>query len=135
MNKYSKPVLYFDGVCNLCNGYVQFVIERDPEGKFMFASLQSEAGQAVLQELGMSEKELKTVILRKEGQIYTHSDVALEMSRDMGGLWSLFYVFKLIPKQIRDKIYDWVASNRYRWFGERESCWMPTPELKARFLS
>jgi len=83
----------------------------------------------------MSETELNTVILLKNGKTYTHSDVALEMSLDLGALWKLFYVFKIIPKPIRDKIYDWVAANRYKWFGEKESCWMPTPELQARFLS
>lgn len=131
----DKPLLFFDGVCNLCSGFVQFVIEHDPEAKFRFASLQSEAGQQVLREMNMSETELSTVVLLKNGKTYTHSDVALEMSRDMGGLWNLFYVFKIIPKPIRDKIYDWVAANRYKWFGEKEACWLPTPELQARFLS
>lgn len=130
----DKPLLLFDGVCNLCSGFVQFVIERDPEGKFLFASLQSETGQQVLRDNGMSETNLSTVILLKNGQTYMHSDVALEMSRDLGGLWSLFYFFKIIPKSFRDKTYDWVATNRYNWFGEKESCWMPTPELQARFL-
>jgi len=129
-----KPILFFDGVCNLCSGFVQFVIERDPDGMFQFASLQSEAGQEILRKNGMSETNLKTVILLKNGRTYTHSDVALEMSRELGGIWSLFYVFKIIPKFLRDKIYDWVATNRYKWFGEKESCWIPTPELKARFL-
>lgn len=131
----DKPLLFFDGVCNLCNGFVQFVIERDPESKFRFASLQSDAGQQVLQDMNMSETEFGTVILLKNGKTYTHSDVALEMSLDLGGLWTLFYVFKIIPKVLRDKIYDWVAANRYKWFGEKESCWLPTPELQARFLS
>lgn len=130
----KKPILFFDGVCNLCNGFVQFVIERDPKAKFRFASLQSNAGQEVLKQMNLSTEELKTVILQKNGKVYTHSDVALEMSRDLGGPWSLFYVFKILPKGLRDGIYDWVAANRYKWFGKRESCWLPTPELKARFL-
>ncbi|MGK0365999.1 MAG: putative DCC family thiol-disulfide oxidoreductase YuxK [Saprospiraceae bacterium] len=131
----DKPLLFFDGVCNLCSGFVQFVIERDPTGKFRFASLQSEAGRQVLQDIDMSETELSTVVLLKDGKTYTHSDVALEMSLEIGGLWTLFYVFKIIPKVLRDKIYDWVAVNRYKWFGEKESCWLPTPELQARFLN
>lgn len=131
----DKPLLFFDGVCNLCSNFVQFVIEHDPKGKFRFASLQSEAGQQVLQEMKMSGTKLNTVVLLKNGKTYTHSDVALEMSRDLGGLWSLFYIFKVIPKALRDKIYDFVAANRYKWFGEKDSCWMPTPDLQARFLS
>ena len=131
----DKPILFFDGVCNLCSGFVQFVIERDPESKFRFASLQSGTGQKVLRDNKLSETNLSTVILLKDGKYFTHSDVALEMSRDMGGLWTFFYVFKIIPKTLRDKIYDWVATNRYKWFGEKESCWLPTPELQARFLN
>lgn len=131
----DKSLLFFDGVCNLCSGFVQFVIERDPEAKFRFASLQSEAGQQVLQDMNMSKSELGTVVLLKAGKTYTHSDVALEMSLELGGLWTLFYVFKIIPKVVRDRIYDWVAANRYKWFGEKEACWLPSPDLQARFLS
>lgn len=131
----DKPVLFFDGVCNLCNGYVQFVIDRDPEGRFRFASLQSKAGEQVLRDLQMSEEDLKTVILFKNGRYYTHSDVALEMARDMGGFWSLGYGLKVIPKFIRDSVYNLIAANRYRWFGKEESCRMPDPDLQSRFLN
>ena len=131
----DKSLILFDGVCNLCNGFVQFVIRQDPQAKFRFASLQSETGQKVLRELNVSGKELKTVILRKRGRIYTHSDVALEVAKELGGIWSLLYIGKILPKALRDKIYDWVAANRYRWFGKQESCWLPSPELQDRFVS
>lgn len=130
----DKPILLFDGVCNLCNGFVQFVIKRDPEGIFRFASLQSEIGQTLLAQAQMPTKEISTVVLYEGGKFYTHSDVGLRVFRKMGGAWSLLYGLMIIPKFIRDGIYNWIARNRYRWFGKRESCMIPTPELKSRFL-
>jgi predicted DCC family thiol-disulfide oxidoreductase YuxK len=130
----DKPILLFDGVCNLCNGFVQFIILRDPQAKFRFAALQSEVGQQLLQKAKMSTSEINTVVLYEKGKFYTHSDVPLRIARHLGGWWILFTIFKIIPKFLRDSIYNWIARNRYRWFGKQESCMMPTPELKARFL-
>ena len=131
----QHPLLLFDGVCNLCNGFVQFVIRRDPKGVFRFTALQSEVAQELLTEREVENRtDLDTVILIEKGKVYTHSDVALRVVRRMPGLWPLFGVFRIIPKFLRDAIYNWVARNRYRWFGKRESCMIPTPELKARFL-
>lgn len=130
----EHPVLLFDGVCNLCSGFVQFVIKIDPKGKFRFASLQSDLGQRVLKAAGLSTNALGTVVLVRRGQVFTHSDVALESARILGGGWSLFYVFKILPRFIRDGLYNWVARNRYRWFGQKEACWLPTPDLRRRFL-
>lgn len=130
----DKPILLFDGVCNLCNGFVQFIILRDPQAKFRFAALQSEAGQQLLEKAKMSTSEINTVVLYEHGKFYTHSDVGLRVARHLGGGWILFTVFKIIPKGLRDNIYNWIARNRYRWFGKQESCMMPTPELKERFL-
>ena len=130
----DKSILLFDGVCNLCNGFVQFVIKRDPQAIFRFAALQSEAGQTLLQKANMPTKELSTVVLYENGKFYTHSDVPLRVVRKFGGAWPLLYGFVIIPKFIRDGIYNWIARNRYRWFGKRESCMIPTPDLKARFL-
>jgi len=129
-----KPVILFDGVCNLCNGFVQTTISIDPQGKFQFAALQSEFGQEVMDKASLPVNELNTVILYDDGKIFTHSDVPLEICRRLGGVWSLFLVFKLIPRALRNRLYDWVASNRYRWFGKSESCMIPTPELRKRFL-
>ena len=130
----DKPILLFDGVCNLCNGLVQFIIKRDPKGQFRFSALQSEAGQALLVEAGLDPSALNTVVMFDGGQFYTHSNVPLQIAWHLGGLWRPFYVFKLIPKGIKDRIYDWIARNRYKWFGQKESCMIPTPELKQRFL-
>ncbi len=130
----DKPILLFDGVCNLCNGLVQFIIKRDPKGHFRFSALQSEAGQSLLMEAGLDPAALNTVVMFDSGQFYTHSNVPLQIAWHLGGLWRVFYVFKLMPKWIRDRIYDWIARNRYKWFGQKESCMIPTPELKQRFL-
>lgn len=130
----DKPLLLFDGVCNLCNGAVQWVIRHDPAGRIHFAALQSDTGQRVLERAGLSREELSTVVLYYQNQLYTRSDAALKVLQLLGGAWSILYVFRLIPRSLRDTVYDWIAGNRYRWFGKRESCMIPTPELKSRFL-
>lgn len=131
---FMKPVILFDGVCNLCNGFVQSIIKIDPQGKFQFAALQSEFGQEVMAKAQLPVHELNTVILYDNGKIFTHSDVPLEICRRLGGAWTLLLVFKFIPRSLRNRIYNWVARNRYRWFGKQESCMIPTPELRQRFL-
>ncbi len=131
----DKPVLLFDGVCNLCNSSVQWVIEHDPGAKFRFASLQSEAGQALLRQHNLPTDELNTVVLVDAGRAYTRSDVPLRIFGKIGGAWSLLAVFRIVPRPLRNAVYDWIARNRYRWFGKKEACWLPTPDLKARFLS
>ena len=128
------PVLLFDGVCNLCNASVQWVLLRDPRGIFQFAALQSEAGQALLRRFGLSTSQYDTVVLIDGEQLYTRSDAALEIVRRLGGAWQLLYVFKLVPRGIRNAVYNWVARNRYRWFGHREECMLPRPEWRRRFL-
>lgn len=130
----NQPILFFDGVCNLCNASVQRVIKADQKGIFRFASLQSEAAQERLADSDLNPEELKSVILYHRDQFYTRSNAVLESARLLGGTWSLLYVFKIIPRFIRDAIYDWVARNRYRWFGKKDACMLPTPELKNRFL-
>ncbi len=132
MNK-SHPILLFDGVCNLCDGFVQWVIRRDPDGIFRFASLQSELGQSLIQKHQLTT-DLSTVILVDGEKTYSHSDVALEIVRQLGGFWTLLYILKIVPSFIRNAVYNWIARNRYRWFGQKESCMIPTPELKGRFL-
>ena len=130
----GSPVILFDGVCNLCNGAVQFIISRDRKRKYRYASLQSETGRSLMLKAGLSVDKIDTVVLIEGEKAYTHSDVALRVCRHMGGLWPLFQVFYIIPKPIRDAVYDWVARNRYRWFGKREACMVPTPELRSLFL-
>lgn len=130
----NGPILLFDGVCNLCNGFVQWLIRRDPQAVFRYASLQSEVGQNLLKQHGLPFAEISTVVLIDEGQVYTHADVSLRIVHRLGGLWSLLGVFHVVPRPVRNRIYQWIATNRYRWFGQRESCMVPTPELKSRFL-
>ena len=141
MGKYSfgmgtirHPTILFDGVCNLCNGSIQFILKRDPRALFRFASLQSEAGRRLVAENGLDPEVLSSVILIEDGRVYRESTAALRIARHMSGAWKLLRVFVLIPRPIRDALYRLIARNRYRWFGKSETCWLPTPELRARFL-
>jgi predicted DCC family thiol-disulfide oxidoreductase YuxK len=129
-----KQVILFDGFCNLCNGAVLFVIKRDKKVKFSFASLQSSFGQIQLKQYGLSSDELSTIVLLKDGRIFTKSTAALEIAKNLDGLWPAFYFFRIVPPLIRNFVYDFIAQNRYRWFGKWEVCMIPTPELKARFI-
>ena len=131
----NKKIILFDGVCNLCNGSVQFVIKRDKKDVFRYAAIQSEVGEQLITERHIDTNQVDSIILIEPGVAYfTKSDAALEIAGELGGLWKLTSVFKWIPKSIRDVIYDFVARNRYKWFGKQESCMIPTPELKAKFL-
>jgi predicted DCC family thiol-disulfide oxidoreductase YuxK len=130
----SGPILLFDGVCNLCNGSVRWLIAHDPAGRLRFASLQSEAGRALLAQHGLPLDAMDTVVLVDGAAHWTKSDAALEVARRIGGAWSLAVVLKLVPRALRDTLYDWVARNRYARWGRSEECSLPTPELRARFL-
>lgn len=129
-----EPVILFDGVCNLCNSSVLFIIQRDPKAKFRFASLQSDFGKAQMLRFGLNHTELDSVLLVKEENLYQKSNAALEIARNLTGGWPLLYAFKVIPAFLRDWIYNWIARNRYRWFGKKDACMIPTPELKSRFV-
>jgi len=131
----DKKIILFDGVCNLCNGSVQFVIKRDKKDIFRYAALQSEAGQQLVTQRHIDTNKVDSIILIEPGvAYYTKSDAALEIAQELGGLWRLSTIFTWIPTSIRNSIYDFVAKNRYKWFGKQESCMIPTPELKAKFL-
>ena len=131
---HDHPVLLFDGVCNLCNTSVQKVIKVDRKEVFRFASLQSDAARELLSNSQLSETHLDSVVLYKGGKFYSHSDAVLETARIMGFPWALLYIFRPVPRFIRDGVYNWIARNRYRWFGKKDQCMIPTPDLKARFL-
>jgi predicted DCC family thiol-disulfide oxidoreductase YuxK len=131
----DQPVILFDGVCNLCNSAVQFIIKHDKKNIFRFASLQSETGQKLLDEYNLPLNELNSFILIESNKAYSRSTGALRVATKLNGILSWLYVFIIIPKMFRDSIYDLVARNRYKWFGKKEECMIPTPELKARFLS
>ncbi|GAA3917420.1 thiol-disulfide oxidoreductase DCC family protein [Hymenobacter algoricola] len=133
----SPPAtILFDGVCNLCNGFVQFVIRHDAAGRFRFASLQSASGQALLAAHGITLPATgpETVLLVEGGQVYTHSTAVLRIARGLGGAWRLLYAGRLLPRAFRDALYRFVARHRYQWFGRQDACTLPTPELQQRFL-
>ncbi|AYA35757.1 thiol-disulfide oxidoreductase DCC family protein [Hymenobacter oligotrophus] len=131
----GSSIILFDGVCNLCHGLVQFIIERDPQARFRFASLQSEAGQRLMPGGANPDPENPdSVVLIENGQAYTHSTAILRIVRHLGGGWRLLGLGMVLPRFLRDAAYRFVARNRYRWFGKQNECWLPTPELKARFL-
>ena len=128
------PIVLFDGVCNLCDDFVQFVMKRDKAGLFRFAPLQSEAGRILLNHFNLDENAIDTVVLVENGKAHTKSTAALRTARNIGGVWSLTYIFIILPKFIRNNAYDFIAKNRYRWFGKKDTCMIPTPEVRARFL-
>jgi predicted DCC family thiol-disulfide oxidoreductase YuxK len=128
------PVLFFDGVCNLCNGAVQFVIDLDSAERIRFASLQSDAGQTVLDRLDLPKTELATVVLLEENRAYTRSAAAIRVGELLGGVYRVASVGWLLPRGVRDWLYAFVAEHRYEWFGQKEQCMMPTPELRDRFV-
>lgn len=131
----TQPILLFDGVCNLCNAAVTFVINRDPKNHFRFAALQSETGQAILRQLNRPTEQFESFIVWENGRVYDESTAALHVARHLSGAWPLLYGFIVVPKGIRDALYRLVARHRYRWFGQRDACMVPTPSLKARFLN
>lgn len=127
-------VLLFDGVCNFCNGAVNFIIDRDPDNYFKFASLQSEAGQAYLRRFKLPTEDFNTMVLIENNSYHTKSSAGLRIARRLKGFWSLGYLLILVPKFVRDAVYDQIAKNRYSWFGKQDQCRLPTPEIRARFL-
>ena len=129
-----SATILFDGVCNLCNGFVQFVIARDPAARLHFASLSSGAAQALLREAGVSAPFPDSIVLIEDGAVNFRSDAPLRIARRLTFPWPLAYALVLVPRVIRDRVYDIIAARRYRWFGRRDRCMVPTPELRARFV-
>jgi predicted DCC family thiol-disulfide oxidoreductase YuxK len=130
----EESVILFDGVCNLCSGFVQFVLPRDEEGKYRFASLQSDAGQALLAEHDLPSDELESVVLIEDGESYVKSSAIIQIATGLGGAYRLLSPFRYLPRSVRDRIYDFVADNRYRWFGKKDQCMMPSGDVESRFL-
>jgi predicted DCC family thiol-disulfide oxidoreductase YuxK len=129
----STHLVLFDGVCNLCNGFVQFLIRQDKQGLLTFGSLQGLQAQQLLAQNGIDNYLASIVYLRK-GKAYKRSSAALYILKDLGSWWWITQIFWIIPKPLRDICYDWVGRNRYRWFGKKQNCMVPSPELKNRFL-
>jgi predicted DCC family thiol-disulfide oxidoreductase YuxK len=127
-------IVLFDGVCNFCNGAVNWVIERDKEGYFKFAALQSEIGEELAAKHNIDRTDTDSVILIEDGKVYTYSDAALRIARKLEGGWSNAYSLRYVPRPVRDFAYKLFAKYRYNLFGKQDQCMMPTPEIRARFL-
>ena len=127
-------IILFDGVCNFCNSSVNFIIDRDTTNYFKFGALQSDEGQTLLKKHNQSTDSFDTLILIEDDTLYTRSTAALRIAKKLSGLWPLFYVFIIIPKFLRDPIYNLIAKNRYKMFGKKDTCRFPTPQERAKFL-
>lgn len=135
MDQSGKKIILFDGVCNLCNGAVQFIIKRDGGDRFRFAALQSELGQELCRARHIDTTQIDSIILIDPGiAYYVKSDAALEIARELRGYGWMPWLLGWIPRGVRDAVYDLVARNRYRWFGKKDQCMIPTPELQKKFL-
>jgi predicted DCC family thiol-disulfide oxidoreductase YuxK len=130
----NKSLILFDGVCNLCNSSVQFILLRDKKDKFRFASLQSDYGQSILKQYNLPTDKFNSLALVENSKIYQKSTGALRIARKLKGLWPMLYGFIIVPPFIRNLVYDIIAKNRYRWFGKKEECMLPRPEWKQKFL-
>ena len=130
----DKPIILFDGICNLCQGSVQFVLKHDKKRQFLFASLQSTIATELISSYQNTSPRTDSFVLVENGKMYTRSTAALRVCRRLNGWLPLLYGLIIIPRFIRDVVYDLVARNRYKWFGKLNECWVPTPELSARFL-
>ncbi len=133
----SGPIILFDGVCNLCNASVLFIIDRDPSAHFHFAPLQSDVARELMDRAGepIPSGDPDSIVLLANGRVYRSSTAALRIARQLGGPTRLLAAFVIVPRPIRDLVYRWIARNRYRWFGRTEACRVPTPALAARFLA
>ena len=131
----NKKIILFDGVCNLCDSAVQFVIKNDTKDTFRFVALQSELGQEIIKHIGINPMNIDSVILYEPGIAYYYKSVAaLQIAKNLGGFFHFGTIFKIIPTGISNQLYDYIAKNRYKWYGKKEQCLIPTEELKSKFL-
>lgn len=131
----QSPIIFFDGVCNLCNNFVQLIIRNDRQEKFLFSPIQSDFARKFLLENKFNGQDSDSVILFIDGSFYTKSNAALRIAKSMNGLWPLFWIFIIIPSPIRNWVYDFIARNRLKWFGKRNECMIPSSQNKKRFLN
>ena len=134
-NRNDKALILFDGVCTFCTTSVNFTIKHDTHNRFLFAPLQSEAGQQLLSKYNLDKKEMDSFVLIENEKAYTKSTAALHLVKHLNRLYPLLYVFVIVPPFIRNAIYDYVSRNRYKWFGKRDTCMIPTAEMKKKFIS
>jgi predicted DCC family thiol-disulfide oxidoreductase YuxK len=128
-------IVLFDGICNFCVASIQFIIDRDPQEHFRFAPLQSSAGQSLLQKHNLNTDDFDTLILIEDGKAYHRTTAALRITRQLKGLWPAMYGLILVPRAVRDLIYNVLARHRYKLFGKRDACMIPSPELEDRFMT
>lgn len=129
-----NKLIIFDGVCNLCNASTNFIIQRDPNALFTFTPVQSDTGIRLLSDLGIDPSDPSTFVLIQNGEVFLKSDAALEIAKHLTGAWPILSYLRFIPNIIRDSIYNLIAKNRYKIMGKRNSCMIPTAEIKARFI-
>jgi predicted DCC family thiol-disulfide oxidoreductase YuxK len=131
----QQPVILFDGICNFCNSAVNFTIKRDNKAIIQYAPLQSEKGRMFLRQYNLPVDEMKSFVFIEDGKVYTGSSASLRVCRYLRGFWPICYLFIIVPRFIRDGLYNFVAKNRYKWFGMRQECMVPTPDVRKRFLT
>ncbi|MDX8290279.1 thiol-disulfide oxidoreductase DCC family protein [Metabacillus indicus] len=129
-----NKILLFDGVCNFCDGTVQFVLKHDKKEAFSFASLQSEAGQSLLRKHGLPLEDYDSFVYLEEGKVHTKSTAALRVLKELGGMYKALYLLIAVPKPTRDAVYMMIAKNRYKWFGKKDACTLPSKDVRKRFL-
>jgi predicted DCC family thiol-disulfide oxidoreductase YuxK len=131
----AKSIILFDGVCNLCNSSIDFVLKRDIKDHFRFGALQEKESQELLSKFNVSSNYLDSLVLIEENKLYFRSTAALRIARKLNSLWPILYILILIPASLRDYLYNWIGKNRYRWFGKKATCRIPTKLEKEKFLS
>lgn len=131
----DKKIILFDGVCNLCDNTVQFIIKKDKKDIFRFVAIQSDLGQEIIKYIGVDTSKTDSILLYEPGQAYYYkAEAAIKIAKEVGGIYSLMGMFSVLPKSLSNSVYDYVARNRYKWYGKKEECMIPTPEMKAKFL-
>lgn len=131
----DKKIILFDGICNLCESSIQFIIKRDKKDTFRYVAIQSEIGQKIIKHIGIDTSKTDSIILYLPGRAYYYkAEAALLIAKDLSGFYSILGYLSFIPNNLKNLIYDYIAKNRYKWYGKKESCMIPTPELKAKFL-
>lgn len=133
-NNRQHSIILFDGVCNLCNNTINFIIRHDKNDIFKFAPLQSSVSDELLRSFPLSQNKLDSIVLLENGKKYTQSSAALRIAKKLSGGYPILYGLMIIPKFVRDWVYSIIAKNRYKWFGKKDSCMIPTPELREKFL-
>ena len=131
----NKKIILFDGVCNLCDSSIQFIIKHDKNDVFRFVALQSDLGQEIIKHIGVDISKTDSIILYEPGNAYNYkAEAALKIAKELGGIYSLIGLFSVLPKGLTNSVYDYIAKNRYKWYGKKDACMIPTPELKAKFI-